>query len=660
MKHRSDIDGLRAVAVIAVLLFHAGIARVSGGFTGVDVFFVISGYLITGIILADIAKGRFSIAHFYERRIRRILPALYTVLVGASIATYVLVPPDQFREFGESLIATAFFSSNVLFWHQSGYFRAPAEMKPLLHTWSLAVEEQFYLLYPLFLWGVSRYFRKRYRPVLLVLFFLSCALSIYAVQHFQNAAFYLAPSRAWELLLGGMLAVPVLPPLRHRRTADVLSIIGLASILFGFVMLSRASTFPGLNALYPTIGTALIIYTGSEIETPVSRLLSLRPVVFIGLISYSLYLWHWVLIVLLKYYVARPLAGPEIALILLGSVGLAVLSWHFIENPFRGRQPVIQSRRLLFTGALAMSLAVVGFGVLVYFKAGLPARFGNDVVVLLQGKQDYWQRREACSARICRVGADNTTPTFLLWGDSHAAAIAPAIEQLANNDGISGFVAWNRACAPVLGLRRYDEDDPEGCEHFNSSVLAFIRAHHVQTVFLHARWALIAEGTRYKQEPGVPALLTSTRNPAENYPQFDRLFRATLDQLRQISKNVVIIASVPEVGVDVPTMVARDRINKTAIDFAPRYSEFKQRQSRALATLSRAADSYGARMIYPDQALCNSSSCLLMVGEYPAYIDDNHLSTHGAMQLMPAFAPLMKHAASTVGTLKPDLPRGHS
>ncbi|HEX7893123.1 MAG TPA: acyltransferase, partial [Terriglobales bacterium] len=217
MKHRADIDGLRALAVIAVIFFHAGIPPFSGGFTGVDVFFVISGYLITGILLNDISRDRFSIAYFYERRVRRILPALFAVLIFASIATYWLLPPEQFREFAESLISTVSFSSNALFWTQSGYFRAPAELKPLLHTWSLAVEEQFYLFYPLFLWLISRYFRKRYRMVLLVVLCLSFALNIWGVRHFQNATFYLSPSRAWELLLGGLLAIPAIPAIRDRR-----------------------------------------------------------------------------------------------------------------------------------------------------------------------------------------------------------------------------------------------------------------------------------------------------------------------------------------------------------------------------------------------------------------------------------------------------------
>jgi hypothetical protein len=203
----------------------------------------------------------------------------------------------------------------------------------------------------------------------------------------------------------------------------------------------------------------------------------------------------------------------------------------------------------------------------------------------------------------------------------------------------------------VLGLRRYDDQDPEDCDNFNNSVFAFLRTHRVKTVFLHARWALNVEGTRYGQEPGIPALLTPSRNPADDYAEFEKLFGATLEQLRQIQVNVVIIASVPEVGVDVPTMLARDRINHASIDFAPSYSDFMRRQARAFEILSKDSELYGAQIVYPDQTLCDHSSCFLMSGKYPSYVDDNHLSTHGAMQLAPIFAPLVEHAASKDASL---------
>ena len=364
MKHRTDIDGLRAVAVIAVILFHAGLTQVSGGFAGVDVFFVISGYLITGLILNDIRNGQFSITHFYERRVRRILPALFTLLFLGSVAFYWLLPPEQLLDFGKSLIATVLFSSNVLFWRQTGYFKDPAEMKPLVHTWSLAVEEQFYIFYPLFLLLISRYFRKRYHWALLTVFCFSLAWSVWGVHHDRNATFYLAPSRAWELLLGGLLATDVVPPLTDRRAANVLGAAGLVLMMFSFVALSKASLFPGLNALYPTIGAALIIYTGSPTATSVSRFLGWKPIVFVGLISYSLYLWHWLLIVFAKYYAVRHLTNWEITGIVAFSFVIATLSWLFVENPFRGRRGLIASRAMLFGAAAVASLPLLIIGYL--------------------------------------------------------------------------------------------------------------------------------------------------------------------------------------------------------------------------------------------------------------------------------------------------------
>ena len=325
-KYRADLDGLRAVAVMAVVLFHAGISQISGGFVGVDVFFVISGYLITGLILNDMAQGRFSIASFYERRARRILPALFTVLFAASVATCGLLMPDRARAFGQSLIATVFFSSNILFSHQSGYFQAP-EVKPLLHTWSLAVEEQFYIIYPLFLFVVRRYLSRRYFLSLFPVFVLSLAFCIWSVSVHRSTAFFLGPARAWELLLGGLLAIPLIPPLLHRVMANVLGFLGLALLVYSFVRLSGALPFPGVNALYPTLGAALIIYSGTASGTIVARGLSAKPIVFVGLISYSLYLWHWIIFIFVKVYLVRPLTHREVAAEIAVCIFIASFSW---------------------------------------------------------------------------------------------------------------------------------------------------------------------------------------------------------------------------------------------------------------------------------------------------------------------------------------------
>src|SRR5580704_2760991 len=451
MKYRSDVDGLRAIAVIPVVLFHAGMVRVSGGYVGVDVFFVISGYLITTILLEDIRRERFSIATFYERRARRILPALFTVLFFASLIAYKLLLPNDARDYGRSLIATLGFVSNIELSRQMGYFAAPAEMKPLLHMWSLAVEEQFYIIYPLFLFLVTRYFRKRYAIAIGSVLVLSLVYGIARTETQAATSFFLPTTRAWELLIGGMLAIQSLPKLRHQMSANLLGLLGLGLITYSVFAFSAATPFPGYHALYPCVGAALIIYNGMAAETIVGRILSIKPIVFVGLISYSLYLWHWVIIVFTKYYLARPLAGLETAGVILAAFLMATLTWQFVENPFRGRE-AIGSRAWIFSGAAVITLLFAAYGGLAIASDGFPARFSGEARVLMNARDDFWKRRDECDGKVCRVGVADAEETFLLWGDSHAGALAPAFEQLALEDKQAGAVAFESACAPLLQL----------------------------------------------------------------------------------------------------------------------------------------------------------------------------------------------------------------
>jgi peptidoglycan/LPS O-acetylase OafA/YrhL len=634
-----------------VVLFHAGISLIPGGFVGVDVFFVISGYLITALLLNDIAKDRFSIARFYEGRVRRILPALFAMLIGASLAAYVLLMPEDAKSFGQSLVATVLFSSNILFWKQTGYFQAPAELKPLLHTWSLAVEEQFYIVYPLFLFVVGRYLRKKYTVALLSVLGLSLALSIWGAYHAPVATFYLAPARAWELLLGGLLAIKMVPPLRHRVSANAVGFLGLGLLFYSFVALSPSVPFPGANALYPTIGAALIIYSGTETDTIVAKLLSFKPLAFVGLISYSLYLWHWVLIVFLKCYLVRPLTLWEIAAEIAASFLIATLSWKFVENPFRGRQPVIGgSRRLLFSGAAFGSIILASFGGLLYAKEGLPSRFNQQVLGLLAGKNDYWKRLEDCTGKICRIGDENVAPSFILWGDSHAGALAPLFESIAVTNKVSGYVATHNACAPLMGFERYNQDNVEKCTRFNDSVLEFIKSHQIKTVFLHGRWALYVEGRRYKQEPGATVMLTPNRKQEENYHAFEILLRSTLEELRRLQINVIVIASVPEVGMDVPTVLAHNAMTGRTVKLEPSYSDFTNRQARTFEVLSRVTAEYGVALVYPHKFLCDNSSCSVLLENQALYQDTHHLTADGAMYLLPEFSPLLMEEVLEVNT----------
>jgi len=366
MRYRPEVDGLRAIAVAAVILFHAGFSLFSGGFVGVDVFFVISGFLITSIIVEELKADRFSVIRFYERRARRILPALFTVMAACVPFAYHLLSPDDLKDFAQSLAAICLFASNVLFWGESGYFDAQAELKPLLHTWSLAVEEQFYVVFPLFLLAAWR-FGWRFLLVLIgAIAVTSFVTSVNEVKSFPSAAFYLLPSRAWQLLIGALASL-VADRWRTVRTRgslgpiadEVIGWLGMAMIVLSLFLFDERSPFPGLNAALPTLGTAMVLLGASD-RTSVGRMLAWRPLVGLGLISYSAYLWHQPLFAFTKHALLAELPTDLAAVLCVVTIVLACLSWRYVEQPFRDRSVV--SRSAVFAMSAVGIAAFVGLG----------------------------------------------------------------------------------------------------------------------------------------------------------------------------------------------------------------------------------------------------------------------------------------------------------
>lgn len=340
MKYRSDIDGMRCLAVVSVILFHLDERIVPGGFTGVDIFFVLSGFLITRIIVDGLEKGSFSITRFYARRVRRIFPALFFVLLASIALAVVAFEPEAYKTFFDDLPYAIFQASNFLFVQQTGYFDPANESSPLLHTWSLGVEEQFYLIWPFLLITIYRLCKKRTTLILGAIAILSFAYSQYLCLHSPKIAFYMLHSRAWELALGGLLVVANIPEIRSRTTNNILAAAGLALVGAGFVFVDSTSPFPGVNALPPVLGTVLMLLSGQSSNSFLYKLLSWRPFVAVGLISYSLYLWHWPLIVFTK-----SVTGAEIGFIIgcglfLASMVMAVCSFYLVERPLRyGKLP---------------------------------------------------------------------------------------------------------------------------------------------------------------------------------------------------------------------------------------------------------------------------------------------------------------------------------
>lgn len=373
MQYRKEIDGLRALAVVPVILFHAGVQGFSGGFVGVDIFFVISGYLITSIIIAELETGDFTITSFYERRARRILPALFFVMLLCLPLAWWLLLPHELVAFGRSIIAVTVFASNILFWQESDYFATDSELIPLLHTWSLAVEEQYYLIFPILLLVCWKLGLRWVTAIIATIAAISLGLAEWGWRHDASGNFYLLPSRAWELMAGAGCALYLrYKPQPNATLRQVFSLSGLGLLLISLIWLDDTIPFPSLYAIPPVLGTALIILFAQQ-DTWTAKLLSLPLLAGIGLVSYSAYLWHQPMFAFARLYYADE---PGL-LIMLGLTGLAfvlaMISWRFVERPFRQRQNY--SRSQIFIMALVGSTAFIGVALTFILLEGAPARF---------------------------------------------------------------------------------------------------------------------------------------------------------------------------------------------------------------------------------------------------------------------------------------------
>jgi peptidoglycan/LPS O-acetylase OafA/YrhL len=626
MKYRADIDGLRAVAVAAVVLFHAGFSPFSGGYVGVDVFFVISGFLITGLIAPEMRDGRFSLLTFYERRIRRIFPALFTVLAVSSAIAFGLFLPHSFEDFGASVVSTVLFASNLLFWQDTGYFAAPPDEKPLLHTWSLAVEEQFYLVWPLLLLLILRLGRPWVWTIPLIAG--SFAASAWVAD--RNDAFYLPHLRAWELLLGAVLALGVLPPIKRAWLRELCAAVGFGLILWAVFSYTERTPFPGLTALLPCLGTALLIHCGSG-QTPAlpNRALGWKPVVAVGLISYSLYLWHWPSMVFARYAVPGEPSAAAMAGIVALSVALAALSWRFVELPFRGGRGILR-RPTLFGAAGAVTVALLAAGGVTMYTGGPPQRLPSEVVMLAAGRDDIAADRDVChnvdpvAARdggLCVIGRRDKKPSFILWGDSHASALRPAFEALATDAGVAGWHASHSACPALVGFHRPQRPI---CRWFNNVILSLISRSNIETVFLAARWNGYGMRTLKRYLP------------------------ETIRALTELGVTVVLIEPVPELWHAGPRDLALATLFGQATEpLATQRSDHYRRTNRVRQLFERMESEFGAIRIDLAPTLCPAALCRATDGGRSLYEDNHHLSRTGALFLADSLAPAFSEAINT-------------
>ena len=653
-KYRPDIDGLRAVAVLSVVLYHAGVRALGGGYVGVDIFFVISGYLITRYVDQRISGGNFSIAEFYERRVRRIMPALLFFLVVSTALCFWGLLPDDLDKFAKSEIAALLFAPNIYFYRAAGYFDLAAKSKPLLHLWSLGVEEQFYIFFPLTMVLAARWGRRATLATVSTICLVSFGLSVWEVHHNPAGAFYLVSFRAWELLLGALLAVELIPKVTGIRLRNTVSALGLTLIFLSLFLYSPATPFPGLAAALPCLGASLVIYGNEAGRTVTGTLLSSRPMIAVGLISYSLYLWHWFLLVFIEQLIGRPLKAGEILGAVLLSFALAAVSWKFVERPFRKRT-LGALRPVLFAEVGVVVTCVAAAAFFGIASHGLPQRFSAQVSQYAAGRTDLDDELFSCAASlslariqhddVCRLGSKMGNPDFIVWGDSHAGSIAPAFKALARETGTAGWLSSSPGCAPLLKVVRIDPHI-SGCPEYNDAVISLIERYDIRVVILVGRWDISALGrSKWELSEGLPQIFlvdSQSRQTSleESRAAFERGLNRTLARLKQGGRKALLLMDVPNTSMDTPLFLARSmsrgRIGQEARTIITAYDGQQQFVDDLLIRL---AQEWSVTVINPKSVLCSGPNCLIAKDGRSLYRDDHHLTRFGALQLVALLRP---------------------
>ena len=647
-RYRSDIDGLRAIAVVAVIVYHFWGNALPGGFLGVDVFFVISGFLITRILVRENEAGDYSILRFYDRRIRRIMPALLVTMAATTAAVWLIFLPHDAFGYAKSVVATLGFLSNVYFWRDGlAYFSDDAITKPLLHTWSLAIEEQFYILFPLLVWILMKLGGRRFTMGgIAAITAVSYAMAV-AAQAISTAvtldnplamnawdvgvaAFYLLPARAWELGLGAGLAVPRETPGAGSRRRTMLAAGALALLLAALSLGEPLAYAPLPPATFACIATAALIWLGTR-ANPVARLLGAKPLVATGLLSYSLYLWHWPVYVFGRYFlIGEPTPVPLGAMVAL-TVALATLSWRYVERPFRGH--AIPTRRVLAMVA-APALALAGAAVALLATHGAPDRFPPAVAAFDRAMTIRFQCPAANRVPFdgmsgCLIGAsgDNAASAqVVLLGNSHAAMYAPAVDALLARRGLRGLLATTGGCLPITEFNV----SHECIALMRGGIDAVARLQGARTVIIATTWPRdIGLVDAFGQPVAIPT-----------WPQYLAALQETLDRLSRAGKQVILVGPIPWPGYDSTSVAARELAFRGRIE-----TPLQQPRAAYDGRFGPVEDWLGTLapqviVVRPSAVLCNRARCAFELGGRPVFFDSNHLSEF----VMPSFEPAFDEA----------------
>lgn len=616
IRYRADVDGLRAVAVLAVIAFHLSPTSCPGGYLGVDLFFVISGFLITSIIWREIQAGEFSIRRFYNRRIRRIMPALLMVLLTATPVAAALLLPSDLLGYAKSLLATLAFGANMYFWRDTNYFARTAEDKPLLHLWSLGVEEQFYILFPLLLALLRRWRPARAPAVIAFLTLGSLALNAAALAvGADSTAFFWLPTRAWELGLGAMLA---LLPARGPRTSIAAGLLGMLGAALMLGSLTWAPAIGIVPAGVPaTVGAAMIVLAGRQEWSVVNRVLGAPPLRLIGVVSYSLYLWHWPIIVFAQYYLVRELVPAEAAIAFAVMLIVAAISWRFVERPFRNSS--MPMRRVRYA-ALAACGSLGAAAIVLLAGAGLPQRLGSAAASINAAVGTNYRcpitdfvvlgRSRACLMNLpSRHPAD---ADVILLGNSHAQMYAPLWTSILAERGQTGLLVPANGCLPTL-VANITSGCIETARQNLSAVLALPRA---RVVILGLDW-----------DHGPRGLVDSTGAVVDN--QQDAALIAALDvlvsDLERAGKQVILIGPIAVPGWDVPSTISRLMAFGRPLD-RPTYVPLAVFYRQFGSAIQHFGERNDIRFVRPDRVQCSSGQCNYLIKGHSLFADNGHIA----------------------------------
>ena len=651
IKYRPDVDGLRAVSVFLVILFHMNADWIPGGFIGVDMFFVISGFIITSAIYPQISTNDFSFNLFYVKRIKRILPLFYLVVCTCLIFSYWLHTPNDFASFADSWRYASSFIANIYFEKHSGYFAPTSETLPLLHTWSLSIEEQFYFVWPVVLIISARYLSKSSLATFIILSLVGLVgYSQYLTVTVPETGYYFIQSRAFELLIGGLLAIlsanKPLKDLLPWYFFNLFGITGLVAVISLAWILNESDSFPGINALWVVASACLIILSGENQRSIVSRILSTRPIVFMGRLSYSLYLWHWPVLAFYRYYYID-FTVMDAAVCGLVTLVLSVVSWRFFETRLR-HVPMKKRWVYLFYLILPIAISVIVAKNIAHHD-GYPQRFPKTALELysqstssFDDQKPFLQQVEGYFPFEPYVIGNSSAPiSTFIWGDSHAGHYRSFIDEMGKQENFASLFGGIGGCPPLLGVDLLKYGEPEiGCTKLNDELVRVIERRKPKLVFIAARWAMYTETTRSPGEKGSRVFLGDASDYSESVANSRRALelglRNTIKRLLESNVTPVILEQVPDYSFkpsncwfkkelyswmqDVPCDIDRKSVAK-------RFAFVNQ----LFATLK--SDFPEVQFISVMDVLCDERLCRSKVNDVPLYEDNNHLNADGARAL---------------------------